>query len=1135
MKITKLLGIALIGILGFGQGDPKPQDYLPNITPPSPEAYALGNYGNVPVGLFTGSPNVQIPLLEFKTKSISIPFSLSYSSNGIKVDDVNSSVGLGWNLIGGGIINRVIRDQPDEDSQLTIPDINNNNYLEPTLVQYLKTVGENEYMDSERDLFSYNFNGNSGQFVFNKDGSIVHLPQSDLKVEVYESSLASDIYNFKITDLQGTIYYFEEKEQTMLRTSGTGHSEPNINYSAWYLTKIKSTNELEIYINYFGSNGYYITSQSQQLSMSYPNFQYSFGKPYVKAPTISPINSHHMRIIGKKIQNIESNNPSDGKLIFTYNNELYNVSDPNTVLKEIRRENSNNEVISSVSLNYLSTNTERLFLQEIISNDPNQKYSFEYIQPHLFPSRLSFARDEWGYYNGVTTNTNLIPEITDFGLENVNYIHSNFEINNNYSKIGLLSKVKYPTKGYSIIEYESNDYHFKGPKRTGNPSLFTKSLNINSYENDMGKKTESTQIFVHFTHKVKLTGGSNFYNCDNSLNTGSNKHKTITSVLCIEDNQAVGLFKYDTFGNIVSLGESINLNNGDCYFTALEGKNYIITLTNNFNCTRGNIGIIYYKDNYTETYQEFNAPIAGNRAKNIIDYDNNDTVINKKRYYYSKLNELHKSSGVKGFNPRYTNIRQWREPIIGVGGPGSQVGYHEFSDLVVTSSSLSNMYVNGNNIYYPYVTISYGGDNFENGAEEKQFVVNKDYFGKTIYSSDDISGAPFTNFGWNNGFEIESTTHIKKGSHFYPLKKQSNNYFLDESKTVELINFSTRKKYDEILEGPAVYTCNSTDVTTRHQSKNCTTNHEHQKVTTGGSCFALGANNVTSYIDHPCYGETVGHQIIYYNRLDNIDIVEYKNMSYRYYLKNTTSTGYFYDASNNLVGQVENTVTNSHSSPDHLQQTTQTTTNSTGETIETKYSYAYEMGNQAMIDKNMIAIPLKTESKRNGTTLSTQETVYKDWGNGILAPKEVKTAKGSATVETRVKYNVLDNTNGNPLEVQQEGGHPICYIWGYNKTLPIAKIENATYAQVQSYVANLQTLSNGTNEGNLITALDALRVALPNAMVTTYTHKPLIGLSTLTDPKGDKITYHYDNFNRLQFVKDKNENILSENEYHYKN
>ena len=54
-------------------------------------------------------------------------------------------------------------------------------------------------------------------------------------------------------------------------------------------------------------------------------------------------------------------------------------------------------------------------------------------------------------------------------------------------------------------------------------------------------------------------------------------------------------------------------------------------------------------------------------------------------------------------------------------------------------------------------------------------------------------------------------------------------------------------------------------------------------------------------------------------------------------------------------------------------------------------------------------------------------------------------------------------------------------------------------------------------------------------MVTTYTYKPLVGISSITDPKGYITTYEYDELNRLKFVKDRDGNIISENIYKYKN
>ncbi|MCZ4319218.1 RHS repeat protein [Aequorivita viscosa] len=52
--------------------------------------------------------------------------------------------------------------------------------------------------------------------------------------------------------------------------------------------------------------------------------------------------------------------------------------------------------------------------------------------------------------------------------------------------------------------------------------------------------------------------------------------------------------------------------------------------------------------------------------------------------------------------------------------------------------------------------------------------------------------------------------------------------------------------------------------------------------------------------------------------------------------------------------------------------------------------------------------------------------------------------------------------------------------------------------------------------------------------MTTYTYDPLYGVKTITDPKGDAITYHYDTLGRLEYVTDKDGKRLSENEYNYR-
>ncbi|WP_394775816.1 hypothetical protein [Flavobacterium sp.] len=188
MKYTYRLIIILLLTLSKSWSQNEATSLLPNIVPPSPSAYSLGNYGNIPVGLVNGTSNINIPLLSFATVNLSMPLNLFYGSNGIKVDDISSSVGLGWNMNAGGVITRSANDVADEKNDISpsnIPDDTNldDGILTPTDIDYFYNIGNNEKADSETDIFSFNFNSISGKFVLDKNQNPVLIENQNVKID----------------------------------------------------------------------------------------------------------------------------------------------------------------------------------------------------------------------------------------------------------------------------------------------------------------------------------------------------------------------------------------------------------------------------------------------------------------------------------------------------------------------------------------------------------------------------------------------------------------------------------------------------------------------------------------------------------------------------------------------------------------------------------------------------------------------------------------------------------------------------------------------------------------------------------------------------------------------------------------
>lgn len=212
-------------------------------------------------------------------------------------------------------------------------------------------------------------------------------------------------------------------------------------------------------------------------------------------------------------------------------------------------------------------------------------------------------------------------------------------------------------------------------------------------------------------------------------------------------------------------------------------------------------------------------------------------------------------------------------------------------------------------------------------------------------------------------------------------------------------------------------------------------------------------------------------------------------------------------------------------------------------TYRNEYYYPFdstvqnEYGMSNLIQNNRKSERVLTYSFKNNEKLLEEKVVY-NLTNNLILPKQIKKYKSSSLNNTNeinsLEVTLRDNV-GNICELTDALGSKTSFIWGYNKTEIIAKIENTSYSSIQvNLVSDLQSTSDTGTESQLDVRFSNLRALLPNSLITTYSHKPLIGVSAITDAKGNKTTYEYDDFGRLKAIRDKNNNILSENEYHYK-
>lgn len=1121
---------------------------VPNVIPPSPEAASLLSYGNTGVNFYTGQPSFSVPIHTVSVRGFQFPIGLNYTSfQGINLESVAPWVGLGWSLNATGTVSRTVRGLPDDLDGQGYTELDLIDITDQTLnVSILGAYGKNE-RDGEPDKFTYSVNGLSGSFFLDRDGNIISKNKTNDSIS-YNSTPGGLIDYFRVIDKNGITYLFEEKE----RTISIGLGQPTANslspVTSWYLTSVldPSGNEL-MALSYYemcnncsygtyrfcsnctlGTPTYTTLSPRSEIAGTTafnPTSDLTYSRNYVTAKRIKEISYSGGQVKFEMSANTRLDYTNDKYLDwidiidgdsnrikrFDLSYSYFDANDPSGVVP-IDTAASSLLFLGGQEIGDFERRLKLDQIQELDSGLINSlpPYQFEYNMDYKLPDRYSFAKDHWGYFNGQTQNTSPEPNyqskylypksiqisslgqvftLSDYDEKYVESGTANREANAAYAKAGVLEKVIYPTGGSTGFEYEGNT---AVSDQLDNPWTAVTPIDV---------PVNNTEAYFN----VNLI----------------NQLFTPLKISGVVSPQGGGCTIY---GGIYKTGETTPLktftmlpesgvNTHSAYLVGVvkETGSYYIKLTFETNCTT-------YQPNdklqlrYSNETALTNKPVGGLRVKSITDHDGvsraNDITRN---FYYKELGETGNSSG------RIVNAPEYAYQVLSY-APG--VAYPIPTSLMrVMRPQYPLMTTNGSFVGYGKVTVmTHEGQ--QTGKSEYEFTTAEEYpdFFDAYFSSP-LSGEAFFDLGDAAIHEVYPFAHRDERDYIRGLLKRQTNYRWAED------------HYEEVSQTENHYTLSYAMPFYLNELP------ESLDVPIMDSLQAPGLSLV---FENPTWEFSKG--IVSKNIYDADDPTQLVQVIQKYYniyagrvdLEKTVNRQY---TLGDTTQYIETTSQNfwDDLADEYFNVSRTQTVDSKGDTLESRSTFVYDNPSwlnatvkTALEDRNMLNTVLEQESYEAGVKLSTLRNGY-DPSIISYLPTEVSTAKGANALEPRVRYHKYD-TYGNPLEVSQEDGMHITYIWGYNNTLPVAKIDNATYTQV---VQALGTTPNLINRG-LTPTEEALLRGISGAFVTTIDYQWGIGIKSQTDPNGLTTTYEYDSFGRLKWVKDPDGNIINAYKYNYK-
>ena len=1085
----------------------------------SPTAAAFNNYVAHPTVSNDGKIDITVPIYTIEDRDINLPIQLSYNSGGVKVNSKSTWVGTGWKLMAGGLITRTVKDVPDDalffqtavndarDPHLApvvqgwlhsefIPEEKISNFPNTNLAQshidyrvevgrhLTKLRGEGERVkDMEPDLYHFYANGQSFDFVFNEQGIPKILGLADYKIE-YEMTDYSDVTynpqkdpNFHIHD-----HYFGKDYRH-------------------YLTQFIVTDPrgFKYFFEYKDTEKTKVTHKKHYLELSSdrPVRFYNFDEEQPE------------HISAWYLSKIES--PTKAELLFSYQDELIIDMPRIPVYRGFCETGAN------------CTTDEDRNKYQMLDDDPSIERRSKYEVKSKFLSRIS--------------SNNIV----------VDFISGANREDSNGGKVLSSITIKDAIPNSPIQQFDL-DYFYQTaadcPNNLEN-SNWCKRLYLNKIDEVQGinKITrfkfeyETTKLPHRFSYEQDAWG---YYNDNNAQSLIPQMH-----VYPSFD----GMDRYRIYPATAS-GWILNGSNRQ----PNPVKNKAGMLSKIIFPTGGSRTYVFESNTYYDQKADKNYLGGGLRIKQIIHDDEEGTTITKNYSYDKTIAGEELSSGVLFANPIFgTEINFFRKPGSNVyqdrafrvfrwgihdeDDPYVQTEFDEWNVYTKRSSHPFNQIENGqgNSVLYTKVTESITGN------------------GKTVH----LFNAPET-------YDTHPTV-VKEG--FYRISTYSN-VATNLPPNPDVCYFINDPDYPNQPGGGNMYVGKLARTGTMVQPyppmSRTEANLEYQR---GRKSSTVHYSESGKKVSETKYTYTIyrdNDELIYGLVYKDFEAV-CRNWSpslnlfgwakYHYItnagaqLTETTTKTFDTNDQNSYAETTERFYYEAH--PQNSLLTKKEFIDSKGDSYITNTFYPFhsEVSGLAymtdLVNQHRIAEPIKQIVKENNEVVSTHQNHYDNF-NGLILQKNISRSKGDFELQ---EISTIDrrDAKGNIQQYHRNDGVPITIVWGYNDQYPIAKIENIAYNDLINDLVNLRLAakSNDDNdrtlyyqgkEGALREALDQLRDQLGDtAMVSTYTYDPLVGVTSMTDPRGYTVYYEYDEFNRLEYVRDADGNLISENKYNYKN